>query len=176
MEEPQTTDLTHRSDSNLIIEQPGDPSHPIARIDHNGLIRVELEINRFCQGLTRAGRVRPSMVQTYQKRFRFFLQWLKRLPSDPPWTWSLDLMYAYLLDTLGWTHHKMGHQTDAVRILQQATTLVPDHPILNYHLGAAYAKGGQRAEALTYLKKALASDATFEGSDEAKLLLGEVSG
>ncbi len=83
---------------------------------------------------------------------------------------------AYLLDTLGWTHHKMGHQTDAVRILQQATTLVPDHPILNYHLGAAYAKGGQRVEALTHLKKALATGATFEGSDEAKTLLGEVSG
>ena len=83
---------------------------------------------------------------------------------------------AYLLDTLGWTHHKMGHQTDAVRILQQAMTLVPDHPILNYHLGAAYAKGGQRTEALTHLKKALASGTTFEGSDEAEALLGEVSG
>lgn len=83
---------------------------------------------------------------------------------------------AYLLDTLGWTHHKMGHQTDAVRILQQAMTLVPDHPILNYHLGAAYAKGGQRTEALTHLKKALASGTAFEGSDEAKSLLGKVSG
>jgi len=83
---------------------------------------------------------------------------------------------AYLLDTLGWTHHKMGHQTDAVRILQQATTLVPDHPILNYHLGAAYAKGGQRAEALTHLKKALASGTVFEGADQAKSLLGEVAG
>lgn len=83
---------------------------------------------------------------------------------------------AYLLDTLGWTHHKMGHGVDAVRVLQQATTLVPEHPILNYHLGAAYAKVGQRAEAATHLKKALASGATFEGTDEAKTLLAEVSG
>lgn len=83
---------------------------------------------------------------------------------------------AYLLDTLGWTHHKMGHGVDAVRVLQQATTLAPDHPILNYHLGAAYAKMGQRAEAVTHLKKALASGAAFEGTDEAKTLLGEVSG
>jgi tetratricopeptide (TPR) repeat protein len=83
---------------------------------------------------------------------------------------------AYLLDTLGWTHHKMGHGTDAVRVLQQATTLVPEHPILNYHLGAAYAKVGQRAEASMHLKKALASGAAFEGSNEAKALLGEISG
>jgi tetratricopeptide (TPR) repeat protein len=83
---------------------------------------------------------------------------------------------AYLLDTLGWTHHKLGHGVDAVRVLQQAMTLAPEHPILNYHLGAAYAKMGQRAEAVTHLKKALASGAPFEGSDEAKILLGEVSG
>lgn len=70
----------------------------------------------------------------------------------------------------------MGHQTDAVRILHQATALAPEHPILNYHLGAAYAKAGQRAEALTYLKKALASGTVFEGSDEAKSLLGEIAG
>lgn len=83
---------------------------------------------------------------------------------------------AYLLDTLGWAHHKLGHGADAVRVLQQATTLAPEHPILNYHLGAAYAKVGQRAEAATHLKKALASGAAFEGSDDAKTLLGEVSG
>jgi len=83
---------------------------------------------------------------------------------------------AYLLDTLGWTHHKMGHQTDAIRILHQAATLAPDHPILNYHLGAAYIKAGQPTEAAKHLKKALASGSAFEGSDEAKTLLGEVSG
>lgn len=82
----------------------------------------------------------------------------------------------YLLDTLGWAHHKSGHDSDAVRILQKATTLVPDHPILNYHLGAAYAKAGQRTEAQTHLKKALAPSTVFEWTDTAKTLLGEVSG
>ncbi|MFZ1804735.1 MAG: tetratricopeptide repeat protein, partial [Nitrospira sp.] len=81
----------------------------------------------------------------------------------------------YLLDTLGWAYHKSGHGADAVRILQKATTLVPEHPILNYHLGSAYAKAGQRAEAVTHLKKALASSTMFEWTDTAKTLLGEVS-
>lgn len=94
MQDPQTTALTSRTGTS-IIEVPGGASHPISRIDHNGLIRVELEIDRFCQDLTRVGRVRPSTVQTYQKRLRFFLAWLKTLPSDPPWAWSLELMYAY---------------------------------------------------------------------------------
>ena len=82
----------------------------------------------------------------------------------------------YLLDTLGWTHLKMGHGSDAVRVLKQAAGLAPDHPVLNYHLGAAYAKTGQRSEAITHLKKAVGSGASFEGLDQAKALLGEVMG
>ena len=82
----------------------------------------------------------------------------------------------YLLDTLGWAHHKLGHATDALRVLQQATALAPEHPVLNYHLGAAFAKAGQRTEAATHLKKAIAAGTPFDGLDEAKTLLGEVAG
>lgn len=82
----------------------------------------------------------------------------------------------YLLDTLGWAHHKLGHGADAVRVLQQATAMAPDHPILNYHLGAAYVKVGRGTDAVTHLKKALASGTPFDGLDDAKTLLGEVAG
>ena len=82
----------------------------------------------------------------------------------------------YLLDTLGWAHHKLGHEVDAVRVLQQATAMAPDHPILNYHLGAAYVKAGRRPDAITHLKKAVAAGTPFEGLDEAKTLLGQVAG
>ena len=94
MEEGKTTALTRRAHA-IIEEVPGGASHPIARIDRNGLTRVALEIDRFCQDLTRAGRVRPSTVETYQKRLRYFLGWLETLPIEPPWAWSLELMYAY---------------------------------------------------------------------------------
>ena len=94
MKDPQTTAVAHRS-ATTIIEEPVSSSHPITQINHHGLMRVELEIDRFCQDLTRSGRVRPSTVSTYQKRLRFFLGWLKTLPENPSWTWSLELMYAY---------------------------------------------------------------------------------
>ncbi len=94
MEEGKTTAVTPRGET-TIIEVPAQASHPIVRIDRHGLIRVELEIDRFCQNLMRAGRVRPSTVSTYQKRLRYFLGWLKMLPQDPPSAWSLELMYAY---------------------------------------------------------------------------------
>lgn len=82
----------------------------------------------------------------------------------------------YLLDTLGWAHHKLSHPVDAMRILKQATSLASEHPILNYHLGAAYAKAGQHAEAAEHLKKAIEFRGSFEGLDEAKTLLTEISG
>jgi len=82
----------------------------------------------------------------------------------------------YLLDTLGWAHLKLGHGADAVRVLEQAAALAPDHPALNYHLGAAYAKVGQRPNAITHLKKAIASGMPFDGLEQARTLLGEIAG
>jgi tetratricopeptide (TPR) repeat protein len=82
----------------------------------------------------------------------------------------------YLLDTLGWAHLKLGHESDAVRLLKQATSLAPDHPVLNYHLGVAFSKSGQVADARVHLKKALAAGTPFEGLDEARALLAEAAG
>lgn len=82
----------------------------------------------------------------------------------------------YLLDTLGWAHHKLGHGEEAVRLLKQATALAPEHPVLNYHLGAAYSKTGQREEAQAHLKKAVQAGAPFDGLEDAKALLAEVAG
>jgi tetratricopeptide (TPR) repeat protein len=82
----------------------------------------------------------------------------------------------YLLDTLGWAHHKLGHESDAVRLLKQAAAHAPDHPVLNYHLGAAFWKSGQTADARVHLKKAMAAGTPFEGLDEARALLAEVAG
>jgi predicted Zn-dependent protease len=82
----------------------------------------------------------------------------------------------YFLDTLGWVHLKLGHGQGAVRLLKQATALAPDHPVLNYHLGAAYLKSGQPVDARVHLQKAVAAGKPFEGMDAAKALLAEVAG
>ena len=82
----------------------------------------------------------------------------------------------YLLDTLGWAHYKLDHGSDAVRLLKQATALAPDHPVLNYHLGAAFSKSGQPGDARVHLKKAVAAGTPFEGMEAAKALLAEVAG
>lgn len=82
----------------------------------------------------------------------------------------------FFLDTLGWVHLKMGHQDDALRVIQRAVAQAPQHPLLNYHLGMAHFKAGHRLEAQAHLKKALNSKQPFPGMDEAKAVLAEVTG
>ena len=82
----------------------------------------------------------------------------------------------YFLDTLGWVHLKLGHQDEALRIIHLAAAKAPDHPVLNYHLGIAYFKAGQKAEAKTHLQKAVASQKSFQGLDDAKSVLAQLQG
>jgi tetratricopeptide (TPR) repeat protein len=82
----------------------------------------------------------------------------------------------FFLDTLGWVHLKMGHQDDALRVIQLAVAQAPQHPTLNYHLGIAHHKAGHRLDAQAYLQKALESKQPFPGMDEARTALAEVSG
>jgi tetratricopeptide (TPR) repeat protein len=80
------------------------------------------------------------------------------------------------LDTLGWVHLKLGHQDEALRVMRLAVAKAPGHPVLNYHLGAAYAESGRKDEAKTYLQKALSTGQTFAGIDDARSLLTGLNG
>jgi tetratricopeptide (TPR) repeat protein len=84
--------------------------------------------------------------------------------------------HPYFLDTLGWVHHKMGNSGQALHFIQQASAKAPDHPVVNYHLGLAYFKAGQTAEAKTHLEKAVAAPKPFPGLDEAKSVLAQLQG
>ena len=83
---------------------------------------------------------------------------------------------AFFLDTLGWVHHKLGNSGQAVHFIQQALAKAPDHPVVNYHLGVAYFKAGQKAEAKTHLEKAAGFPTPFPGQDEAKSVLAQLEG
>lgn len=70
-------------------EQTGSPTP----FDQDLLIRTALLITTFGRSLE--GKKTETTVTTYRKRLSYFLTWLKGLPSDPPLTWSIDLMLAY---------------------------------------------------------------------------------
>ena len=56
-------------------------------------------------------------------------------------------------------------------MLDKVVAAQPEIPVFNYHLGMAYYKSGNKAEARKYLEAALATDKEFQGRDVAESTL-----
>jgi spermidine synthase len=76
-----------------------------------------------------------------------------------------------VLDTYGWILHRRGETARALEVLGEADRRLPDHPIVNYHLGAAHAQAEQPERARRHLLRALEISTAFEGVQEARRLL-----
>lgn len=79
-----------------------------------------------------------------------------------------------VMDTVAWVRFKNGDYPQALSILQQANTKVPNSPILRYHLGMAQLKSGDRSGARSSIEAALKGGASFPGADEARLALESI--
>lgn len=78
------------------------------------------------------------------------------------------------LDTVGWVQFKTGDVDAAIPNLEQAVKAAPEASVLQYHLGMAYLKKGNKAGATEALKKAVESKEAYTGLDEAKAALKEL--
>jgi len=76
-----------------------------------------------------------------------------------------------VLDTAGWVFYKRGMVAMAVSTLEQAVQAAPTNALFNYHLGVAYAKQGDDADARKALEKALALEPKFERAGHAREVL-----
>jgi tetratricopeptide (TPR) repeat protein len=79
-----------------------------------------------------------------------------------------------LIDTLGWIQFRLGNLDDAVALLEQAASAMPEHPQIRYHLGMAYKAKGDAAKARAELQKAVAQPTAYRGFDEAKRTLASL--
>lgn len=84
--------------------------------------------------------------------------------------------HPLFIDTLAWVRFKMGQQEEAIRLMKYAVAKSPNMSVLNYHLGIAFFQSGNRADARTYLSKALKSPEAFEGRSEAEQALAQLRG
>lgn len=76
------------------------------------------------------------------------------------------------LNTRGWVKYKQGQYSEAVRLLQEALQRnARPSPAMEYHLGMAQLKAGNRAEAVRHLTSAVSSGAKFVGDEEARQTL-----
>jgi len=58
-------------------------------------------------------------------------------------------------DTLGWVYYRRGDYKSAIALLEEAATAMPNHAMVQYHLGMAYIADRQLAKASEHLKKSL---------------------
>ncbi len=83
---------------------------------------------------------------------------------------------AFTLDTLGWAYYRNGDFGNAVRNLERAVSLDANTPLLQYHLGKAYAAAGNGVTAKQHLEQALAAGGPqAEFAADARATLAKLS-
>ena len=74
----------------------------------------------------------------------------------------------HIADTLGWIEFKRGDYANALRLLQDSATKLPDSVEIQLHLGMAHYMMGDEAPARAALEKAVNASADFMGKDDAR--------
>ena len=80
----------------------------------------------------------------------------------------------HISDTLGWILYQRGVYQRAASLLEESATKLPDNPVVQYHLGLASIKMGDKEGARRALTAAVNSPVTFAGKDEARRTLSEL--
>ncbi len=76
-----------------------------------------------------------------------------------------------IADTLGWFYYNKNAYLKAVSLLQEAAEKLPENPVVQYHLGMAQFKNGDRQQGKKSLEAAFQLSPNFPGSEEAKATL-----
>ena len=79
-----------------------------------------------------------------------------------------------VLDTLGWVYYKKELYDSAITEFKGSIEKYSGNPMFHYHLGLAYNKKWDYANAVKSLNKALELDTNFDGAEEARKILAEI--
>jgi Flp pilus assembly protein TadD len=79
--------------------------------------------------------------------------------------------HGAVLHTLGWSLWSTDRHREAVETLQRAHAIHPEMPVVNYHLGLAYASAGEAELGHDFVVRALELDPDFPYADEARAFL-----
>ncbi|MEN2792740.1 tetratricopeptide repeat protein [Sphingomonas oligophenolica] len=80
--------------------------------------------------------------------------------------YRLAPMNPVATDAYGWALYQQGNTGPALQLLEKAASIAPEHSVLRWHLGQAYADLGRKAEAVSQIKAALA-DPGFDDRNAA---------
>lgn len=95
------------------------------------------------------------------------LQWAQRAKEAAP-------DEPHISDTLGWILYNRGIYHRALVLLKESAAKLPESPEVQYHLGMALLKAGDREAAKRSLVTAAAARTNFVGKEEAQRALAEL--
>jgi tetratricopeptide (TPR) repeat protein len=79
-------------------------------------------------------------------------------------------------DTIGWIDYRTGNYKDAVPLLEQAATQLPNRADVHYHLGMAYIASGEPAKASAQLDLARKQATTDDMKTQIRNALKRITG
>jgi tetratricopeptide (TPR) repeat protein len=79
-----------------------------------------------------------------------------------------------IMDTLGWVYYKKELYDSALLEFKSCIEKEPENPVFHYHMGLAYNKKWDYANAEKALEKALELQNDFNGADEARKILDQM--
>jgi tetratricopeptide (TPR) repeat protein len=85
------------------------------------------------------------------------------LPNDP-----------YVADTIGWIYYHKNVFKRATSLLQEASDKLASNPMVQYHLGMALLKSGDKANARKRLEGSLVLDGRFSEAEKARAALAAI--
>jgi cellulose synthase operon protein C len=79
-------------------------------------------------------------------------------------------------DTLGWAYYHKGVYTSAIDLFKEAVKKEPENATYYYHLGLAYARNGQAAQARQQLDRVMRIKPDSSEVNELKQALAQIKG
>jgi tetratricopeptide (TPR) repeat protein len=115
-------------------------------------------------GYQRLAFILSEKPKNYEEALKLATKAVELAPQDPI---SLDIQ--------GWVYVQQGKNKKGLEKLKEASKLLPQDPVISYHLGVAYFKDNNPQEAKKYLRAALNISKNFRGSDQGLEILKKVS-
>lgn len=153
-----------RADDVVILRTLGDAelqlgNLPAARTAYEKLLKVQPD-----DGLVWNNLAQVAFAQNQMDASGFAERAYNLRPHDP-----------VVIDTLGWLLFRQGQVDRGLALLRDARLRNPNDPEIRYHLAAALASSGRKAEAREEISQALRSGKPFAGIEEARRLQSELA-